>query len=301
MEACFGWKNWSRESATGNTILGREAFESELSPSSMTSECQKAKGSIGDQRIAVIDTPGLYDTKFTQEEIIKRIKGCISLSSPGPHSFVICLQIGRFTQEEKDTIKLIQQTFGEEAAKFTVVLFTHGDKLRRHTIESFIRANDDLSALIQMCHNRYHVFNNEIKDEKQVEELLDKIKQMIEMNGGGFYTHEMFRSAEEAIEKEKERLLKESEEQRKTELKQLFAQYAEDKEMYREKEKELLEGYNNDARMRAEKSNEFTRSPGALQSLGMMIGSVGGKLGAAIGAGVGAVVGETLEKACIQQ
>ncbi|KAK7904394.1 hypothetical protein WMY93_017001 [Mugilogobius chulae] len=147
------------KSATGNTILGREAFESELSSSSMTSECQKARGCIGDQRIAVIDTPG-------------------------PHAFVICLQIGRFTKEEKDTVQLIQDTFGEEAAKYTIVLFTH------------------------MCHNRYHVFNNETKDEKQIEGLLSKMRQMIDRNGGRFYTHEMFRSAEEAIEKKKQQLLK---------------------------------------------------------------------------------------------
>ncbi|KAK7904389.1 hypothetical protein WMY93_016996 [Mugilogobius chulae] len=171
MEVHSGWKTGVGKSAAGNTILAREAFESDVCPSSVTSECQKAKRTIGDQRISVIDTPGLFDTNFTQEEIIKKIKGCISMSSPGPHAFVICLQIGRFTQEEKDTVQLIQEIFGEQAAN-------------------------------------YHVFNNEIKDEKQVEELLDKIKKMIEKNGGRFYTHEMFRSAEEAIEKKKQQLLR---------------------------------------------------------------------------------------------
>ncbi|KAJ0009245.1 hypothetical protein NQD34_016660, partial [Periophthalmus magnuspinnatus] len=213
------------KSAAGNTILGREAFESELSPSSMTSECHKARGFIGGRQIAVIDTPGLFDTNYTQEEVLKKIKMCISLSSPGPHAFLICLQLGRFTKEEKDTVQMIQTTFGEEAADYTMVLFTHGDQLRRQSIESYIAESADLLELIQKCRNRYHVFNNEIKDEKQTYKLLDKIEKMIERNGGGFYTNEMFKRAEEAIEKEKERLMKELEEQRVKELEQLRAKY----------------------------------------------------------------------------
>ncbi|KAK7904393.1 hypothetical protein WMY93_017000 [Mugilogobius chulae] len=243
MEVHSGWKNRSGEECDRKHHPGREAFESELSSSSMTSECQKARGCIGDQRIAVIDTPGLFDTNFTEEEIIKRIKGCISLSSPGPHAFVICLQIGRFTKEEKDTVQLIQDTFGEEAAKYTIVLFTHGDKLKKHTIESFIKTNKDLSEFVQMCHNRYHVFNNETEDETQVVELLSKMRQMIDRNGGSFYTHEMFKSAEEAIEKKKQQLLKESEEKRKKEQEQLQAEHAKELARYKENERKIREQY----------------------------------------------------------
>ncbi|KAK7904391.1 hypothetical protein WMY93_016998 [Mugilogobius chulae] len=201
------------KSAVGNTILGQEAFISKLCPSSVTADCKKAKAVIGNQTIAVIDTPGLFDTKFTQEEIINRIKMCISLSSPGPHAFVICLQIGRFTQEEKATVKLIQDIFGKEAAQYTIVAFTRGDELEDNTIESFIEANGNLSEFIKLCDNRYQVFNNKTKDQKQVETFLHKINQMIEKNGGKYYTNELFKKAEEAIEAEKKRIMKELEEE----------------------------------------------------------------------------------------
>lgn len=136
------------KSAAGNTILGREAFESELSPSSLTSECRKAKGNFDGRKVAVNDTPGLFDTNFTQEEVLNRIKMCISLSAPGPHAFLVVLQLGRFTQEEKDTVQMIQTTFGEDAAKYTMVLFTHGDQLKKQTIENFISESPDLIAII---------------------------------------------------------------------------------------------------------------------------------------------------------
>lgn len=244
------------KSAADNTILGREAFESELSPSSLTSECHKAKGNVDGRKVAVNDTPGLFDTNFTQEEVLNRIKMCISLSAPGPHAFLVVLQLGRFTQEEKDTVQMIQTTFGEDAAKYTMVLFTHGDQLKKQTIENFISESPDLIAIIRKCGNRYHVFNNEIKDPKQISQLLDKIDKMTAVNGGGCYTNAMFMKAEAAIEKDKERLLKEMEAQKQRELDKLRAKYG--GRATREKRKVHMR-YHYEAR--AEKSNDFTSAP----------------------------------------
>ncbi|KAI3367285.1 hypothetical protein L3Q82_008331 [Scortum barcoo] len=268
------------KSAAGNTILGREAFESELSPSSLTAECQKAKGNVRGRKVAVIDTPGLFDTNFTQEEVLKRIKMCISLSAPGPHAFLVVLQLGRFTQEEKETVRMIQTTFGEDAAKFTLVLFTHGDQLKKQTIEGYISENPDLQAIIRMCYNRYHVFNNEIKDYEQTTQLLDKIDKMTMANGGEYYTNELFMKAEAAIEREKQRLLKEMEAQRQRELDELRAKYVGG--AYRVQEKRVFKRYEYEARAKAERSNEFTAAP-AIAIASACGAAVGGVLGIAAG------------------
>lgn len=283
------------KSAAGNTILGREAFESELSPSSLTSDCQKAKGEVNGQTVSVIDTPGLFDTNFTQEEVLKRIKSCISLSAPGPHAFLVVLQLGRFTKEEKDTVKMIQTTFGEDAARYTMVLFTHGDQLKDQTIEGFISESPDLKVFIQSCYNRYHVFNNEIKDPEQTSQLLDKIEKMTMVNGGQCYTNAMFMRAEAAIEKEKERILKEMEAKRQRELDELRSRYV--GRVYRRKETQVYKKYEYEARAQAERSNDFTAAPtiavatacGA--AIGGLLGIAGGPLGMAIGVAAGAAVG----------
>lgn len=290
------------KSAAGNTILGREAFESDLSPSSLTAECQKAKGVVDGRKVAVIDTPGLFDTNFTQEEVLNRIKMCVSLSAPGPHAFLVVLQLGRFTQEEKETIKMIQATFGEDAANYTMVLFTHGDQLKNQTIEGFISESPDLKALIRTCHDRYHVVNNEIKDAKQTSQLLDKIDKMTMANDGNYYTNAMFMKAEAAIEKEKERLLKEMEAQRQKELDELRAKYAgtDAGRVYYREEKRVHLRYEHEARCRAERSNEFTSAPtiaiatacGA--AIGGVLGIAAGPIGLAVGAAAGAALGATV-------
>ncbi|TNN32718.1 GTPase IMAP family member 7 [Liparis tanakae] len=286
------------KSAAGNTILGREAFESELSPSSMTSECQKAKGSVGGRKVAIIDTPGLFDTNLTQEVVLNRIKLCISLAAPGPHAFLVVLQLDRFTQEEQDTVKMIQTTFGEEAAKYTMLLFTHGDQLRSRTIEDFVSQSPELLAIIDKCDHRYHVFNNETKDPKQTGQLLDKIDKMTEDNGGSFYTNEMFLKAEEAITKEKQRLLKELDAKKQQELEELRSQF-QDRD-YRREMKRVNRKYDREARSMAEKSNAFTAAPvmtvatacGA--AIGGVIGIAGGPIGVVAGLAVGAAIGATV-------
>ncbi|CAJ1074264.1 GTPase IMAP family member 7-like [Xyrichtys novacula] len=284
------------KSAAGNTILGREAFESELSPCSQTAECQKAKGTIDGRKVAIIDTPGLFDTNFTQEEVLRRIKMCVSLAAPGPHAFLVVLQLGRFTQEEKDTIKMIQTTFGEDAARYTMVLFTHGDQLGKQTIEGYVAESPDLKALIRTCYNRYHVFNNEIKDPVQTSVLLDKIDKMAMANGGSHYTNEMFLKAEEAIEKEKLRLLKEMEEERQRELDALKAKIGAGSVYHRE-ERLVYKRYECHARTQAEKSNDFIAAPAILLSttcgaaVGGLLGIAGGPIGIAVGIAAGAAVG----------
>ncbi|XP_044023760.1 GTPase IMAP family member 9-like [Siniperca chuatsi] len=210
------------KSTAGNIILGREAFESQLSSSSWTLQCKRAEGEVRGRNVAVIDTPGLFDTNFTQEEVLEKIERCISLSAPGPHAFLLVLKLDRFTQEEKDTVRLIQSTFGEEAAKYTLVLFTHGDKLKKLTIESFVSKSEELKELIQVYYGRYHVFNNREKDQEQTDQLLQKIDRMTLENGGGHYTAQMFRKAKKASKKEKRRLSKElkaAEQQRRDTLK----------------------------------------------------------------------------------
>uniref|UniRef100_A0A3Q2PM64 Zgc:152658 n=1 Tax=Fundulus heteroclitus TaxID=8078 RepID=A0A3Q2PM64_FUNHE len=283
------------KSAAGNTILGREAFESDLSPSSLTAECHKARGVINGYNVAVIDTPGLFDTNFTQEDVLKKIKMCISLSAPGPHAFLVVLELSRFTQEEKDTVEMIQATFGEEAQRYTMVLFTHGDQLKDQSIENFISEGKDMKALIEKCHNRYHVFNNEVKDPKQTYLLMDKINDMVRANGGGYYTNEMFEKAEAAIEEEKQRILKEMEEQKRKELGRLRAKY--DANVYRTEETKLIMLYQQDARAKAEKSNAFLAAPtiavattcGA--AIGGVLGVFGGPIGVAVGIAAGAAIG----------
>ncbi|XP_035284895.1 stress response protein NST1-like isoform X2 [Anguilla anguilla] len=229
------------KSATGNTILQRKEFQSEISMKSVTTCCKKGVGEVAGRRVAVVDTPGLFDTSFSNEEVQQEIAKCISFLAPGPHVFLLVLQIGRITKEEKDTLQLIKSTFGKTAEKFTIVIFTRGDDLRNESIESFIQRGDSvIQNLIEDCGNRFHVFNNSgMNNLTQVSELLDKIDVMVQRNGGGCYTNEMFQEAEFTIRKQCERILSEKEEEMQREKEMLEAKHeAEMNEMRRRMEEQ---------------------------------------------------------------
>ncbi|XP_042565967.1 GTPase IMAP family member 5-like [Clupea harengus] len=200
------------KSATGNTILGKDAFKSVPSGESVTTCCQKDTAQVNGRSVAVVDTPGLFDTGASNVDVMKEILKCFSLLAPGPHVFLLLQAIGtRMTPEEKETLKLIKDTFGTGAEKFTIILFTEGDGLGHRSVEQYIE-NDDpaIKHLISDCEGRYHVFNNIDKgNRKQVTELMEKIDRMVKKNGGGCYTNKMFQMVEAAIKENFENMMKE--------------------------------------------------------------------------------------------
>ncbi|KAI4884938.1 hypothetical protein NFI96_007365 [Prochilodus magdalenae] len=196
------------KSATGNTILGKNVFEEDLSDSSVTVFCQKETSEISRRLITVIDTPGLFDTSVSNVETTKEITKCISMAAPGPHVFLLMLKVGqRFTQEEKDT-------YVEKAAP-------------------------DLKKLLYECGNRYHALNNNNKSSyAQVTALLDKIDSMVAVNQDSCYTNEMFEQVEKNIQEEQKRILKEKEEEIEKEKEELKTKYENEIEAMKRRIKE---------------------------------------------------------------
>ncbi|KAK2838158.1 hypothetical protein Q5P01_015370 [Channa striata] len=227
-------KTGSGKSSSGNTILGRKEFRAAAFQRSVTKSCHKTKSEVDGRPVAVVDTPGLFDTSLTHDEVNEELGKCISLLAPGPHVFLLVLQIERFTQEEKETLRLIKKVFWKSSEKFTIILFTRRDGLEHHTqsVEEYIQqgCDDSFKNLINDCGGRYHVFNNYDKQNHlQDTELITKVDTMVKENGGSCYTNEMLQEAEAAIQKKMDKILKDKEELIKKEQEMLEKQH--EKEM----------------------------------------------------------------------
>nr|XP_060639368.1 GTPase IMAP family member 9-like [Anolis sagrei ordinatus] len=201
-------------SATGNTILGQKKFKSFISPTSVTKTFEKYETVIDGRKIVVVDTPGLFDTKEKQEkDIFQKVEKCIKWCYPGPHAIIQVMQVGRFTQEEKDINQLIQDNLSREAKDYWIVLFTHKDDLEGKSLLAFLNKEDpSLLEHINQRGGRCLAFNNKAEGqerEEQVKELLGMIDDVLENNSRApFYSEEMLaRNQREEREEQVKELL----------------------------------------------------------------------------------------------
>ncbi|KAL2076947.1 hypothetical protein ACEWY4_027460 [Coilia grayii] len=193
-------KTGEGRSAVGNTIMGWEAFTSKAGAHSVTHKCTPASmiSMTHEREIMVVDTPGILDTDEdkTEQEILR----CIKVSTPGPHAFLLVISVGRFTKEEQNAVKALQEIFGKRAADYMIILFTHGDELNGQTITEYVRnGHPKLREAIQSCGARFHVFNNKSGDRAQLVELVRKIDEMVAVNGGGHFSEEMYRETDRVM------------------------------------------------------------------------------------------------------
>ncbi|XP_063740677.1 GTPase IMAP family member 9-like [Eleginops maclovinus] len=191
-------KTGSGKSASGNTILEKDVFPSEASPSSVTQTSKKVSGFFDKRTVTVVDTPGVLDKSINEEQFKSEIEESLTLTEPGPHVFLLVLRLDvRFTEEEKSAIKWFRDNFGEEASKHTLVLFTRGDDLKENSIETYINQNPELKECISVCTPWYSVFENKCMENlTQVADLFEKIDKLVQLNGYQPYTMSMYEEAQ---------------------------------------------------------------------------------------------------------
>ncbi|XP_041841547.1 uncharacterized protein LOC121639989 isoform X2 [Melanotaenia boesemani] len=210
-------KTGSGKSHLGNTIFGEDLFTAYHSPNSGTTVCQAETTSVNGRSLTLIDTPGFFDTEKSEEDLKPEIMSCMTECSPGPHAFLIVLKVDKFTQQEQEVVSKICQYFSEDALKYAVVVFTHGNQLPEGMkIEEFVSQNQKLSDLVERCGGRCHVFdskywkNNEPDNYRsncfQLEALLCTIDEMVMEKNGGYYTNDVLQNVEKQIQKQEEQI-----------------------------------------------------------------------------------------------
>uniref|UniRef100_A0A667X6V7 AIG1-type G domain-containing protein n=1 Tax=Myripristis murdjan TaxID=586833 RepID=A0A667X6V7_9TELE len=173
-------KTGTGRSSSANTILGRDAFRVDVSPCSVTTQCERQTGTVDGRSISVIDTPGFFNTRLSPQEVLAEVGRCVTLCSPGPHAFLLTLQASRFTQEERDALEWIK--------------------------------SEELSEFVGSCQGWCHILDNSCSGQdgatssQQVVQLLEKIDKLVAENGGSCYNHEMFKEAERAIKEARDRI-----------------------------------------------------------------------------------------------
>ncbi|XP_043952855.1 GTPase IMAP family member 7-like [Gambusia affinis] len=201
------------KSSLCNTIFG-EAIFGVKNFNDMNSFATEAKTKLVNGRnFTLIDTPGLFDSGRSPEAVKPELLRCIIECAPGPHVFLIVLKVDKYTEQEEDVIAKIRRYFSDDALKYAVVVFTHGDQLPEGMkIKQYADQSDSLRELVEKCGGRCHIFDNRYwqnnqKDDYrsnkfQLVELLNTIDKMWMENRGGHFSNKTLNNIEREMQEE---------------------------------------------------------------------------------------------------
>ncbi|XP_076601079.1 GTPase IMAP family member 6 [Chaetodon auriga] len=187
------------KSSTGNTLLGRgQVFETRgggasTAASTITAGCH----------MSVVDAQGWGSSEeFVPQEEKTELLRAVSLCGPGgPHVVLLVIPLLDFTEPERRAVERRMEILTSTVWRHTMVLFTCGDWLRGRgrSVEEHIQSGGpSLHWLMEKCRYRYHVFDNKTEGEQeQVRELLSKVENMLQENGGWHFSLHMYQELEE--------------------------------------------------------------------------------------------------------
>uniref|UniRef100_A0A3P9NIK2 GTPase IMAP family member 8-like n=1 Tax=Poecilia reticulata TaxID=8081 RepID=A0A3P9NIK2_POERE len=162
-----------------------------------TVSCEKKEIFTGGKQFVLVDTPELWDEDGVEN--MELVKDCLALALPGPHVFLLVLQVGRFTQGESEMLGHVQRIFGREVAEHIIVLFVHfnSNQPKPLRINDYVtRAHPTLQGLVRKCGSRFYELNvtrsQSALSYSQTRELLSGIDKLVASHGDRAYTVKRF-------------------------------------------------------------------------------------------------------------
>ena len=175
----------------------------------MTKQC--SRGVRKDERgIDVIDTPGVLDTApvsmmdkaknamayllkndETQNMILREVAQMFAMAPDGFHAIILIVMYGgRFTAEDAQALKMLQEFLGKDATENMILLLTHGDQAeheaeeKKETVEQTLKnwlktLPDWVQNFINEIKGRAFLFNNLLRPDKEPEEYKKQLSQLI--------------------------------------------------------------------------------------------------------------------------
>ncbi|XP_008275103.1 uncharacterized protein LOC103353716 isoform X2 [Stegastes partitus] len=207
------------KTSSADTILGQL---SAVTPNASRS-CQLRQGFTESRNVTLVEAPRWYWNGGNMEDNVrKETERAMTLVAPGPHAILLLVPVSQFTEMEGRVPAELAEVFGEEALDHTLVLLTCGDYLMGRTVEEYLRKeHPGLRQMIECCGGRYHVINNrQRQDREQIQELLNKVDNMVQKNGVYYTKATQERDLEKRVKERKRELMEnyraQKEEKRKT-------------------------------------------------------------------------------------
>ncbi|XP_075338834.1 uncharacterized protein LOC142398643 [Odontesthes bonariensis] len=189
------------KSSTGNTLLGQgPVFDTRGGGASAA-----AGGITAGRHLAAVDAQGwgLSEEFVSRDEKIELLRALSLCGTEGPHAVLLVIPLLDFTEAERRAVETRMEVFTSGVWRHTMVLFTFGDLLekRGRSIQEHIQSGGPaLHWLMERCRYRYHVLDNKAaQEQEQVRQLLSKVEDMLQENGGWHFSLHMYQRLQEEL------------------------------------------------------------------------------------------------------
>ncbi|XP_072220192.1 GTPase IMAP family member 9-like [Leuresthes tenuis] len=196
------------KSSTGNTLLGQgQVFDTRGGGASAA-----ARGITAGRHLAAVDAQGwgLSEEFVSRDEKIELLRALSLCGTEGPHVVLLVIPLLDFTEAERRAVERRMEVFTSGVWRHTMVLFTFGDLLKKrgHSIEEHIQSGGPaLHWLMERCRYRYHVLDNKAAlEQEQVRQLLSKVEDMLQENGGWHFSLHMYQRLQEDLSHSEQQL-----------------------------------------------------------------------------------------------
>ncbi|XP_071177363.1 GTPase IMAP family member 9-like isoform X2 [Mytilus edulis] len=179
-------------SSTVNTLLGTEQMETKLSFDPITKTCCLQKCERQGYQLKVVDVPGFNAETSSNPEIDRfgGLKNGIELLTPGPNVLILVTPVDRYNAETHFLVSCLQCLEG--IAKYTIIVFTKVDKTENPITREEITMSENLQDILALSEGRFQLFDNTSKDDKQVQALMDLVKQITNSNENKYFDNSIF-------------------------------------------------------------------------------------------------------------
>lgn len=204
------------KSSSGNTLLDRAHVFHTRGGGASTAAC----GITAGRPLMVVDAQGwgLSEELVPTEDKVELLRAMSLFGLGGPHVVLLVIPLLDFTESEGRAVERRMEVLTSGVWRHTMVLFTCGDRLKRRgrsAKEHIQSGGSALHRLMEKCRYRYHVFNNKAvgrrnnpnqepdrrkggeQELEQVRELLIKVENMLQENGGWHFSLHMYQRMEE--------------------------------------------------------------------------------------------------------
>ena len=128
-----------------------------------------------------------------QKEILQEVARIFAMAPDGFDCFIVVAKYGsRFTAEDGQLLKMLQQLLGKEACDYMILVLTHGDQAELEAEENEEKVEETLKNWLKnlpswvqqffaAINNRVVLFNNYLRPENEPEEYKKQLSRLIEV------------------------------------------------------------------------------------------------------------------------